>query len=120
MSNQPSSQPLDLSVHQPRLVIHYCRQCRWLLRAAWYTQELLTTFGEQLGEIALAPTTGGVFRITLDEQTIWDRKTMGGFPDIKVLKQRVRDEIAPQMQLGHSDTDQNNTDQNNQHDADQK
>lgn len=44
---------------QPRLEIEYCTQCRWLLRAAWVAQELLTTFEAELGEIALVPGTGG-------------------------------------------------------------
>lgn len=34
---------------------------------------------------------------------LWDRKTEGGFPETKVLKQRVRDHIDPKKDLGHSD-----------------
>lgn len=34
---------------------------------------------------------------------LWDRKTEGGFPETKVLKQRVRDRIDPKKDLGHSD-----------------
>lgn len=34
---------------------------------------------------------------------LWDRKTEGGFPETKVLKQRVRDQIDPKRDLGHSD-----------------
>lgn len=34
---------------------------------------------------------------------VWDRKTEGGFPETKVLKQRVRDHIDPKKDLGHSD-----------------
>ena len=49
---------------RPRIAIRYCTQCRWLLRAAWLAQELLSTFGTELGEVALAPGTGGVFEIT--------------------------------------------------------
>ena len=49
----------------PRIVIAYCTQCHWLLRAAWMAQELLSTFGADLGEVALAPRTGGVFEIAL-------------------------------------------------------
>ena len=40
---------------QPRVEIEYCTQCRWLLRAAWMAQELLTTFAADLGEVALQP-----------------------------------------------------------------
>ena len=47
--------------HQPRLEIQYCKQCRWLLRAAWMLQELLITFEAEIGQAALVPGTGGVF-----------------------------------------------------------
>jgi selenoprotein W-related protein len=87
----------------PRVEIVYCTQCRWLLRAAWMAQELLTTFGEELGEVALAAGTGGVFQIRVNDELIWDRASSGGFPDVKELKQLVRDRVAPQKDLGHSD-----------------
>ncbi|MDC7120024.1 SelT/SelW/SelH family protein [Cellulomonas fimi] len=87
----------------PRVVITYCTQCRWLLRAAWYTQELLTTFHRELGEVALRPGNGGVFTVEADGQVVWDRKVEGGFPEITVLKRRVRDVVAPDKPLGHSD-----------------
>ncbi|ANY15391.1 SelT/SelW/SelH family protein [Bordetella pseudohinzii] len=87
----------------PRLSIHYCTQCQWLLRAAWMAQELLSTFGTDLAEVALVPGTGGVFRIEYEGQTLWDRKTDGGFPDAKTLKQRVRDRLDPGRDLGHID-----------------
>jgi len=87
----------------PRIEIEYCTQCRWLLRAAWMAQELLTTFEREIGEVALRPGTGGVFEVQVDGITVWSRKAEGGFPDIKELKQRVRDRIAPDKPLGHSD-----------------
>jgi selenoprotein W-related protein len=87
----------------PRIVIHYCTQCQWLLRAAWMAQELLSTFGGELGEVALMPGTGGVFQISYDGQIIWDRKVDGGFPDARTLKQRVRDRLDPGRDLGHLD-----------------
>jgi selenoprotein W-related protein len=87
----------------PRVEIVYCTQCRWLLRAAWMAQELLTTFAEELGEVALAPGTGGVFRVRVGDELIWDRAERERFPDIKELKQLVRDRIASQKELGHSE-----------------
>lgn len=88
----------------PRITIAYCTQCQWLLRAAWLAQELLSTFGQDLGEVALVPGAGGIFVITCDDQVIWERKADNGFPEAKILKQRVRDVIAPERELGHSDT----------------
>ena len=87
----------------PRIAITYCTQCNWLLRAGWMAQELLQTFGQSLGEVALIPATGGTFVITLDGVTIWERKADGGFPGPAELKRRVRDIIEPDRDLGHSD-----------------
>ncbi|KAL5117703.1 hypothetical protein ACEQ8H_004451 [Pleosporales sp. CAS-2024a] len=70
----------------PRVAITYCTQCRWMLRAAYFAQELLSTFANHIGEMALIPATGGVFTVEL------------------VLKQLVRDRIDPNRDLGHSDT----------------
>ncbi|TGV77465.1 selenoprotein, partial [Mesorhizobium sp. M00.F.Ca.ET.149.01.1.1] len=49
---------------KPRIVITYCTQCQWLLRAGWMAQELLSTFGTDLGEVTLVPGTGGIFTIS--------------------------------------------------------
>ncbi len=83
--------------------ITYCTQCRWLLRAAWLAQELLTTFEQDLYSVALRPGTGGIFEITLNEQLIFSRKQAGRFPEAKEVKQLIRDHIDPDRDLGHSD-----------------
>ncbi len=66
-------------------------------------QELLTTFQSEIGELALVPGTGGVFEVRVDHEVIWSRADKGRFPEIKELKQIVRDRIAPEKELGHSD-----------------
>jgi selenoprotein W-related protein len=83
--------------------IHYCTQCRWMLRASWMAQELLSTFDGDLEAVTLRPGTGGVFDITLDGAMLWSRKAEGRFPDIVELKQRLRDRIDPARSLGHLD-----------------
>ena len=88
---------------RPRIDIEYCTQCRWLLRAAWLAQELLSTFEEELGGVTLVPGTGGTFEVRLGESVLWSRKAEGRFPEAKELKQRVRDAVAPERSLGHSD-----------------
>lgn len=87
----------------PRVSILYCSQCNWMLRAAWLAQELLNTFGQDLGEVALQPGTGGIMEIRLDDELIFSRKEAGRFPESKELKQLVRDRIDPNRPLGHSD-----------------
>ena len=66
-------------------------------------QELLTTFEAELRGVTLRPGTGGVFEIRSGDTTLWSRAAEGRFPDIKELKQRVRDQVAPERDLGHSE-----------------
>jgi len=74
-----------------------------MLRATWYAQELLSTFGEDLSEVTLAPSSGGRFEIRVDDLTVWSRTEDGGFPAIGELKRRVRDATDPGRDLGHLD-----------------
>mmetsp|Transcript_10989 Transcript_10989/g.33706 ORF Transcript_10989/g.33706 Transcript_10989/m.33706 type:complete len:150 (-) Transcript_10989:1211-1660(-) len=87
-----------------RVRIEYCTGCRWLLRAGWTAQELLTTFEKELEEVAIAPAaTSGTFDVTVDGELLFSRKREGRFPEMKELKQLIRDHIAPDRHLGHSD-----------------
>jgi selenoprotein W-related protein len=88
---------------KPSIRITYCTQCQWLLRAGWMAQELLSTFGSELGEVVLVPDAGGIFQVTCNGELIWERKRDGGFPDAAQLKQLVRDVIDPDRDLGHAD-----------------
>ncbi|KAJ9615626.1 hypothetical protein H2200_001701 [Cladophialophora chaetospira] len=109
-------------VRVPRIAIEFCTQCKWNLRAAYYAQELLQTFSTSVGEIALVPATGGIFTVIMTHRNsegqgesstetaaevtntiVWDRKIDGGFPETKELKNRVRNIIEPNRDLGHID-----------------
>jgi selenoprotein W-related protein len=68
-------------------------------------QEFLTTFDTELKGVSLQPSeTSGDYRISVDEKIVFDRKAFGGFPEIKELKQMVRDVVSPSKSLGHTDT----------------
>lgn len=89
---------------KPTIAIEYCPKCGWLLRSAWMAQELLTTFTDDLFSVQLIPSeVSGRYTIKLNDILLWDRKREGRFPEPKEVKQRVRDEIAPDRSLGHSD-----------------
>jgi selenoprotein W-related protein len=67
-------------------------------------QELLTTFVEEIGEVALKPSEiPGVYKIFVNEEVVFDRKREGHFLEAKELKQIIRDQIAPEKSLGHAD-----------------
>ncbi|HYD34308.1 MAG TPA: SelT/SelW/SelH family protein [Methylophilaceae bacterium] len=94
---------MNSSLSDHRIEIEYCTQCRWLLRAAWLAQELLTTFESDIRSVSLVPGSGGVLEVRLNGEQIFSRKEAGRFPEAKELKQLVRDRIDPQRSLGHSD-----------------
>ncbi len=95
---------------KPVIVIEYCPKCHWLLRAAYMAQELLTTFETELKGVTLQPSeTSGDFHISIDGKKIFDRVDYGGFPEIKELKQLVRDIVSPGKSLGHADTKPHHT-----------
>ncbi|KAF7510737.1 hypothetical protein GJ744_006103 [Endocarpon pusillum] len=134
-THSSKSEPTQLHgttlVPLPRVAISFCVQCKWNLRAAYYAQELLSTFSLALGEVALIPSTSGTFVVNLflaqqpqplpcteelgsekggaavaaQEHVLWDRKIDGGFPETKELKRRVRDLVEPGRGLGHVDRD---------------
>ncbi|MGL4490456.1 MAG: SelT/SelW/SelH family protein [Rhizobiaceae bacterium] len=88
---------------RPHISIEYCTQCNWMLRAAWMAQELLQTFGQDVAGVTLIPGTGGTFVIKAGDEILWNRAEDGGFPEAKVLKQKLRDLVWPERDLGHSD-----------------
>lgn len=89
---------------KPTVIIEYCPRCNWMMRAAYMAQELLTTFSNDLYGVTLQPSeTSGRYNIRIDGTEVFDRKQQGRFPDIKELKQLVRDVVNPEKSLGHSD-----------------
>jgi len=83
--------------------IEYCAQCRFILRASWMAQEILMTFGENIENLNLKPSSGGVFTIRLNDEILFSKKEEGRFPESKEIKQMIRDKVLPDMDLGHSD-----------------
>lgn len=73
------------------------------MRSAWMAQEILTTFNQELTEVALIPSTGGIFEIKINDKKLWSLKGKGRFPDIKEIKKLIRNKIAPEKKLGHTD-----------------
>ncbi len=85
------------------VVIKYCKGCRWLHRAAWMAQELLITFEEQLDGASILVGGSGEFTIELNQKLVFSRKDQGRFPELKEIKNLIRDKIAPSKKLGHSE-----------------
>ena len=86
-----------------QIEIQFCTQCAWLPRASWMSQEILTTFQDEILSVTLTPKSGGIFEIFLDKEKIYSRSDFGRFLDIKDIKKLIRDKINPGKNLGHTD-----------------
>ena len=94
----------NITMEKPLIAIEYCTKCRWLLRATWIAQELLSTFSVEIRGVTLIPGhEAGIFEIRCGRDVIWERGKKKGMPEIKMLKQKVRDLVAPDKDLGHID-----------------
>lgn len=69
---------------------------------------LCVVYADLLYAFALVPGADAVFEISVNDELVWSRTRDGGFPDIKELKQRVRDVVAPDRDLGHIDAPASN------------
>ena len=84
-----------------RVAKRYCTKCRFMLRAAYLAQELLTSFEQELGEVALVPASGGIFEVTLDGETLATNRETKSMPEASEVKRLLRDRIAPERSIGH-------------------
>jgi len=77
----------NIVMEKPKIEIEYCTKCKWLLRASWISQELLSTFSTELGGITLIPSNiSGIFEISCNRKIIWERVKKKAIPEIKALK----------------------------------
>ncbi len=72
-----------------------------MLRAAYLAQELLLAFEKELGEVALVPSSGGIFEVTLDGETLATNRETKRLPEAGEVKRLLRDRIAPGRTIGH-------------------
>jgi selenoprotein W-related protein len=87
----------------PRIEITYCTRCKFLLRASWLAQELLSTFEAEIGEVALRPASGGIFEVRADGEVVATNRD-GTMPDAVEIKRLLRDRLAPGRRIGHDQT----------------
>lgn len=85
------------------LDIRLCPKCKWLFRATWISQELYNLLESDLESIKLVQSDSGVFEVYCKKNIIFSRHVEKVFIDIAIIKQRLRNLIDPERDLGHTD-----------------
>jgi selenoprotein W-related protein len=72
-----------------RLEIEFCTKCRFQGRAFWLARELFDVVPELVAEIALVPSSGGVFTVRFDGTSVWELASEGRFPEPKDIREAM-------------------------------
>lgn len=72
--------------------IEYCVPCGHLDRAIETQRELLETFGQRLAGVQLTTGDGGVFKIRVDGDLVWDTAEDGY--DLDAIVETVDDRVS--------------------------
>lgn len=73
--------------------IEYCVPCGLLDRAVTLQRALLEAHGEALDEVALETGDGGVFRVSVDGEPLYDKDEADGEYDVGGLVERVGERL---------------------------
>lgn len=74
--------------------IEYCVPCGFLASALQTQQTILNEFGQQLDGVQLTPGHGGVFKVHVDGETVWDKAVHGADLDLDLITDAVADRVA--------------------------
>ena len=87
-----------------RIVIEYCPVAAgYLGPVGWHRKFLRLSKTRLMKSLKPRKDKSGVFQIACNQELIWCRERDKGFPNIKELKQRIRDYVSPEKELGHID-----------------
>lgn len=80
--------------------IEYCVPCGLLSAAEKTAHALLSTYGQRLADLRLTPGHGGVFRVDVGGQTVFDKASGEGF-DLDAIVARVGERLpsSPTLSL---------------------
>ncbi len=72
-----------------RLEIEFCTACKFQGRAFWLVREVFDQRPDLADEFVLVPSSGGVFIVRYDGQTVFDYKTERRFPEPKDVREAI-------------------------------
>jgi selenoprotein W-related protein len=73
--------------------IEYCVPCGLLDPAIETQRNLLRSFGRDLDAVRLVTGHGGVFRVSVEGETVWDAENHEGRIDNERIAERVEDRL---------------------------
>lgn len=75
------------------VTIEYCTGWGYLGRAVALTRAILREHKENISEVTLYPSSGGVFEVTLNEELIFSKKKLDRYPEKDEIEEIIRTKI---------------------------
>lgn len=75
------------------LTIEYCTSWGYLARAVGLSRKILGEFKNNLSELRLIPSSGGVYEIRLDDKLIFSKKVENRYPESDEIIALIKKEI---------------------------
>lgn len=76
-----------------RIKIEYCTSWGYVGRAVALARKLLNEHKNDIQEVSLIPSTGGVFEVSFGNELIYSKKETGKFPENNEVEDIVKSKI---------------------------
>lgn len=74
--------------------IEYCTSWGYLGRAVALARKLLTEHKNDLENVTIIPSTGGVFEVKLDDELLFSKKELDRFPENDEVEEIVKNKLS--------------------------
>lgn len=71
--------------------IEYCTSWGYLNRAVALLENLLNEHKNNVNKVIVIPSTGGVFEVSINGESIFSKKELGRFPKENEVEDKIRD-----------------------------
>lgn len=76
------------------LTIEYCTGWGYLGRAVALTRSILNDYKNDISELKLLPSSGGVFEISLNDELLFSKKELDRFPEKNEIQDILKNKLA--------------------------
>lgn len=73
--------------------IEYCTAWGYLKKAVALTNELLSEYKNKINKLELIPSSGGVYEISLGDETIFSKKELDRYPEEGEIKELLKNKL---------------------------
>ena len=75
------------------LSIEYCTSWAYLGRAVALARTILTEHTNNVSELKLIPSEGGVLEVTLNDELVWSKKELDRYPEKGEVEEIIKEKI---------------------------